>query len=308
MSTFTSVSVRRLFQILALLALFAMILSPVGAFQVSAQSSAPTVSTYAELPLKGQLIIPPGAEFVVPDEWHGLVVTVWRGMADQSIGPVVEFGNSIGQDRIPRYGPGPYETVIWDAVANPLPGFTGRTACDEEFDADGVALGKGTSIGDRGCFEMIEYDQSGQPVSAESLENPRNELEGTPRDVTPPELANENGNQTDPIWPRWMTGYDMPLLQQVMGWLFGSCLTLLFSALVAWASYRTITARHGRTAGFLTAALAFLLSFTWCLGFLILIGMFFYSIIRPLPRYAYVEQTVAARPAQEPVQPVPPAA
>lgn len=136
----------------------------------AAQSNTPVVSTYAEIPQRGQLVVPVGSQFVVPAEWDGLVVTIWRGMGDATVDPVVNHSNSIAKDRAARYGgeSSDYVTVIWDKTQHPLPGFTTRKSCDTKYGSDSATLVAGTSIGDAGCFEMIEFDQSSFPIIREA--------------------------------------------------------------------------------------------------------------------------------------------
>lgn len=151
----------KILTVLAVLALvFGVVVSP-----VLAQTPAPVVSRYADLPMRGQLVIPVGSQFVVPAELDGLEVTIWRGMADATVESVVEFSNSIASDRADRYGgePADFQTVVWDKSVHPLPGFSGRKGCDDAFGHDAATLVAGVSIGDAGCFEMIEYDRSQQP-------------------------------------------------------------------------------------------------------------------------------------------------
>ncbi len=136
----------------------------------AAQSNTSVVSTYAEIPQRGQLVVPVGSQFVVPAEWDGLVVTIWRGMGDATVDPVVNHSNSIAKDRAARYGgeSSDYVTVIWDKTQHPLPGFTTRKSCDTKYGSDSATLVAGTSIGDAGCFEMIEFDQSSFPIIREA--------------------------------------------------------------------------------------------------------------------------------------------
>lgn len=160
---FTKFSVRFI-QILSILALIGMVFAQVS--PVAAQSAVPpTVSRYSDLPKRGQLILVPGSQFVVPAELDGLVVTIWRGMADSTVQPVIEHSNSIAGDRADRYGgvPSDFVTVIWDKNVHPLPGFSTRQPCDDAYGHDAAVLNAGTSIGDAGCYEMIEYDRSEQP-------------------------------------------------------------------------------------------------------------------------------------------------
>lgn len=136
----------------AVMAAFVVYPTPVSADT----GSTPEISNYEDIAPRGQLIIPVGQQFVVPQAWDTLRLTVWRGLGDSTIDPVIVFAASIGNDRSARYGGTDYVTAIW--TGHPIPGWTSRKACDESFGGDQAVLTVGESIGDAGCYTMLEYD------------------------------------------------------------------------------------------------------------------------------------------------------
>lgn len=142
-------------KILVILAIFALVLSPVGISNVAAQSAATYITSNDQLPEKGQLVIPANVGWRAPASLHGLVVTLWYGGKDDNTSTMLHLSDGLAADRALKYGDSKesYKTVIWDGDRAPI---SDGQNCRPDFYSDSVVLTEGVVYGDR-CPIVIEY-------------------------------------------------------------------------------------------------------------------------------------------------------
>jgi len=126
----------------------------------------PSVASYDQMPVKGQMIVPAGKGWVAPESWNGLNVTIWYGVKADTVATMANLGAGIAQDRARNYGgsESDYPTVVWSGTAVAISG----NNCRPEFYSDATILTAGVVYGDQ-CPLLIEYNVEGHFVAAPTL-------------------------------------------------------------------------------------------------------------------------------------------
>lgn len=156
----------RFFQVLSILVALTMVFAQAG--NVAAQSGvAPSVTSYDQLPVQGQMIILANQGWVAPDEWNGLNVTLWYGVKTDTVATMSNLGNGISEDRANNYGgkSDDYPTVVW---AGTVVSLSGGNNCRPEFYSDSAILTAGVVYGDE-CPILIEYNSAGHYIAQSAV-------------------------------------------------------------------------------------------------------------------------------------------
>ncbi len=239
---------------------------------VAAQSGTSTnITSYDQIPEKGQLIIPAGTGFKAPALMHGLVATITYGGMEDTTASLTSYSNGIAKDRVAKYGGlvSDYPTVIWTGASDTI---TGTQNCRDGFYSDSVVITKGVVYGDR-CPLMIEYHlEHFVSVAPAATEPP---AAAAPESANPSSIA-----PVLPVVPTTSIPGVPEWFWSLIQWLSLGCFVLLFAMLAAYAAYVVIKPRHGSSWALGLAAVAFFISFIPCMWFLVMISLGIYSLTR----------------------------
>ena len=183
-----------------LTALVIILISSIVPASVMAQkTSMPTATSLTQLPSSGQLVIPWGVTFVVPAELNGVQVTVWQGMGDSNVDPIVSMANDLGKKRDGGLAKNP--SILWgDKQAEK------REACTMQFGNTGVTLTTGMKLGNAGCYSIVEYNATGKFTSAfgNAQTQPAKAATPTVQPTKAPEVTVQPKATVQPTATKWV--------------------------------------------------------------------------------------------------------